>query len=88
MTGQEIERTITNGTTACREKWYLPKNKAKIDTRLESLPMLFHLLEMEVAELSKEISGNHTFGAVRLEAADVANFAMAIIDKCDMLMGR
>jgi hypothetical protein len=90
MTGKEIERVISNGTTACREKFYADKNRRKKDTRGCPIEELFRLLAIEVDELKAELNSQPEgrIARIRAEAADVANFAMAIIDKYDGLLDR
>lgn len=82
MTVHGIERVIHNGLIACREKWYMPKNVIKADTRECDFEKLFELLVGEVEELRIELIAGNVYN-MRHEAADVANFAMAIIDSCD-----
>ena len=63
------------------EKLGSPKNVAKADPRLVSVPLLMKLLLAEVRELSDAILASDTPDQIISECCDVANFASMIADK-------
>ena len=71
------------GTAAQLEKLNLHDNKGKFP---RDLKLLFHLLQVELAELRTE-KYLEDYEAMRLEAADVANYAHMIIIECERRVG-
>lgn len=82
---RDIANLIEAGTDAQIEK--LEANAHKTGFSSLEIDTLFKMLECEVDELLLEVNdwkdGKDNLDKVRLEAADVANFAHMIILKCD-----
>ncbi len=82
MEKRNYEKLLKAGNQAQLVK--LKMNEEKGGWNNLSFGQLFVMLQEELNELEKEIDNHHQdTDLIRLEAADIANYAHMIIQKCD-----